>query len=76
MFLKWNTHCAILLNLRLVHSQDDHHAIPEESKNKTKQNSKQRGKKAKKENPNVKPLSIKIAERVILNIWDLHSNPL
>lgn len=51
-----------------MHSQDDHHAIPEESKNKTKQNSKQRGKKAKKENPNVKPLSIKIAERVILNI--------
>lgn len=39
-------------------------------KAKTKQNKIQNKgeKKAKKENPNVKPLSIKIEERVILNI--------
>ena len=38
-------HFAMLLNLRFLHSQDDSHSIPEESKNKIKQNIKQRKKK-------------------------------
>lgn len=40
-------HFAILLNLRFLHGQDDSHSVPEESKNKIKQNIKTKGKKAR-----------------------------
>lgn len=61
-------HFAIQLNLRFLHGQDDSHSVPEESKNKIKQNIKQRGKKHDKTQMQSHLPIIATNSKIVLNI--------